>query len=90
MLWSHSMETKVLALAPQAWRRPLDRGLLSQHYRVTWTSLFSGGGRTKNTPILPAALEVRTHTVATGLMTTKNVGNMSTSVPERCGQRTWC
>lgn len=30
---------------------------------------------TNNTPILPAALEVRAHTVATGLMTTKNVGN---------------
>ena len=32
-------------------------------------------------PILPAALEVRTHTAATGLVTTRNVGNMSASAP---------
>lgn len=32
-------------------------------------------------PILPAAPEVRTHTAATGLMATKNVGSVNTSVP---------
>lgn len=34
-----------------------------------------------NTPVLPAALEVRTHTAATGLMTTENVGDVSASAP---------
>lgn len=34
-----------------------------------------------NTPVLPTALEVRTHPAATGLMTTENVGDVSASAP---------